>query len=371
MRVCFSDAHLRCARFIRFAIFWLLSTIGLSQAQAGSSSSFTTTLRQEASTLVTLESLTDWVIRAEQDLEEAQYRLNQLDYQINEANRRIKAFEERLAAQRKYLQQRIRSLYKLSRGGVVRLVLEAGEKQNLSTQLSVASLILRRDLKELDTYQREKKQLLKEKQQLETRRLQHTTLVNHLARKQKELQESRSKQVRLLRQVQANRKQQLQMLEEISQEQQALLTRIHNLGQRLWTAGGFAARRRRLPRPVAGPIAWGFGQVPDPEGKLLIARHGMTFKPPLMAEVRAVAPGVVRLTKPVKGFGRLIVVEHSDGYFSVYGFLSQFSMWEGARVNKETVLGKAGRDPLTGQPALYFELRHNERPLDPAEWLRK
>lgn len=77
----------------------------------------------------------------------------------------------------------------------------------------------------------------------------------------------------------------------------------------------------------------------------------------------------MRVAGPLEGYGRLVVIEHSDGYFSLYGFLASTSVSEGQRVRRTAPIGRAGVDPLTGHNAAYFELRHGERPLDPADWL--
>jgi murein hydrolase activator len=354
----------------------LLST----PASGGVLSALTSTLRRETSTLATLESLTEWVARTEQDLDEARQHRARIDHQVAEATRRITALRSRSTQRRTQIQQRTRTLYKMSRGGVIRLLLEAVDGEELSTRLSAASLIVRRDVRELELYHKELTRLTDEQQQLERQRGQQARLLERLEAKHRELQTARAKQLQALRRLQTSRRQQHQITEELDQQQRALLRRIGELTWRLQVAGGFAARKGKLPRPVAGPIVGIFGQftvgVPNDsrnkgDRKVEVLRHGLTFRPAGRTPVGAVARGVVRLADTLRGYGKVVLVEHSDGYYTLYGFLSQILVREGEEVDKGTVLGKAGLDPLTGRAATYFELRHNAEPLDPVVWLRR
>jgi septal ring factor EnvC (AmiA/AmiB activator) len=65
----------------------------------------------------------------------------------------------------------------------------------------------------------------------------------------------------------------------------------------------------------------------------------------------------------------VVLLEHEDGYFTLYGFLSEVAVAEGQELRRGQPLGRAGIDPLSGERATYFELRRGERPLDPLSWL--
>jgi septal ring factor EnvC (AmiA/AmiB activator) len=332
----------------------------------------TQTLRQETSTLATLESLTDWVVRSGQDLETAKVHQQQMDHQIAEARRRLAALELRASDRRRHVGARVRSLYKLSRGGVVRLLFEALDTQDLSLRLSTAAFILRRDVREMEIYRGETALLLEEKRTLEKKQAQQASARQQLEAKVGELQRARSAQLQILGRLQASRRLRSRVSGELDQQQRALLRRIEVLHTRLDDAGGFARQRGQLARPVSGPVIGIFGGAVDPERGVSILRHGLTFRPHgSRASVRAVAEGRVIVAGPFAGFGKLVLLEHTDGYFSVYGFLSSTAVAERATVRRGQTLGRVGLDPLTGRSALYFELRHNERPLDPAVWIRR
>jgi septal ring factor EnvC (AmiA/AmiB activator) len=118
-------------------------------------------------------------------------------------------------------------------------------------------------------------------------------------------------------------------------------------------------------------VAGSYGRSVDPEHKLEVLRHGLTFRTVTGARVRSVAPGTVRMVGPLPGYGNVVLVQHSGGYYTVYGFLDRMRVAEGAQVYRRTTLGWAGLDPLTGRPGAYFEIRRGAEALDPAPWLAR
>jgi septal ring factor EnvC (AmiA/AmiB activator) len=70
------------------------------------------------------------------------------------------------------------------------------------------------------------------------------------------------------------------------------------------------------------------------------------------------------------GYGNLVIVDHGDKAYSLYGHLSGAAVKTGDRVEAAATVGLAGRDPA-GNPALYFELRIDGSPVDPLQWLKR
>ena len=70
------------------------------------------------------------------------------------------------------------------------------------------------------------------------------------------------------------------------------------------------------------------------------------------------------------GYGTLVIVEHADKSYSLYGHLGSTTLHKGDRVETGTAVGLAGRNP-SGNPSLYFELRVDGKAVDPVQWLKK
>ncbi len=128
----------------------------------------------------------------------------------------------------------------------------------------------------------------------------------------------------------------------------------------------FASRRGQLGRPLAGTALAGFGgRLPDgrtSDGLLIAGTAG--------AEVRAAAPGRVAFSDWLKGYGLLLIVDHGDGWMSLYAFNDALLKDVGDWVRAGEPLATVGSSGGQGRPALYFELRRNGQPQDPKPWLR-
>jgi murein hydrolase activator len=125
-----------------------------------------------------------------------------------------------------------------------------------------------------------------------------------------------------------------------------------------------------LPWPARGPISSRFGRQPSSRFGTSIVRNGIEIAIPDEQPVRTVHEGVVAFADQFTGYGNLVIVEHGEGTFSLYGHLSAMQVPKGAQVAALAVLGRSGRNP-NGVPALYFELRVDGKPVDPLQWLQK
>ncbi|KAB2937277.1 MAG: Murein hydrolase activator EnvC [Rhodocyclaceae bacterium] len=131
-------------------------------------------------------------------------------------------------------------------------------------------------------------------------------------------------------------------------------------------ADAFARLKGRLALPVRGELANRFG-APRQEGGT--AWKGVFIRAPGGAEVKAIATGRVVFSDWLRGFGNLAIVDHGDGYLSVYGNNESLFKTAGQAVKGGEAIasvGNSGGNPETG---LYFELRHLGQALDPLKWV--
>ncbi|HEY1889578.1 MAG TPA: peptidoglycan DD-metalloendopeptidase family protein [Steroidobacteraceae bacterium] len=128
----------------------------------------------------------------------------------------------------------------------------------------------------------------------------------------------------------------------------------------------FAHLRGRLPRPVAGSIIERYGQVRAGGLKW----QGDLFATQRDAPVRAVSPGRVVYADWLAGLGLLIIIDHGEGYMSLYGHNDRLYESVGQHVAAGQVIARAGDSGGSARPELYFEIRREGEPLDPRLWLR-
>lgn len=125
-----------------------------------------------------------------------------------------------------------------------------------------------------------------------------------------------------------------------------------------------AALRGRLPWPAPGAVVQGFGKQYSSDLNQLLISNGIRIQAEPGQNLRAVKTGQVLFARPFRQYGQMVVIQHAGGLASVYAGLESIVVQEGAQVGDLEALGKAD-----GTGRYYFELRQEERPLNPLVYL--
>jgi len=129
----------------------------------------------------------------------------------------------------------------------------------------------------------------------------------------------------------------------------------------------FAALRGKLRLPVRGDVMNRFGSSREDSG---ISWKGLFIKANEGAEVKSVATGRVVFADWLRGFGNLIILDHGDGYMSLYGNNQAVLKQVGDNVRAGDVIASVGNSGGNQTNGLYYELRSQSRPFDPLSWSR-
>jgi len=132
-----------------------------------------------------------------------------------------------------------------------------------------------------------------------------------------------------------------------------------------FTGANFSALKGKLRLPVRGEISNRFGSVRQDSG---ISWKGLFIKASEGAEVKAVASGRVVFADWLRGFGNLIILDHGDGYMSLYGNNQSVLRQEGEMVKGGDTIASVGNTGGNESNGLYYELRKQSRPFDPMAW---
>ena len=132
----------------------------------------------------------------------------------------------------------------------------------------------------------------------------------------------------------------------------------------------FAQLRGRLPMPVVGEVTGRFGAPrPVEGGGTAPTWKGIFIRAAAGAGVHAVSAGQVVFADWLRGFGNLMVVDHGEGFLSVYGNNESLLRNVGDKVAVGDVIAAVGNTGGIEQTGLYFELRFQGRPFDPLKWV--
>src|SRR5205809_355574 len=134
---------------------------------------------------------------------------------------------------------------------------------------------------------------------------------------------------------------------------------------------GFGNLRGRLPWPAEGRIVTTFGAQVHPRFGTRTFRNGVDIEAAEGTDVAAVYAGHVIYTGWFKGYGNLIIVDHGHEYYTLYAHIAEIEAKEGEDVRQGQRIGTVGDTASLAGPRLYFEVRYQGKPQDPAEWLRQ
>ncbi|MBF0473440.1 MAG: peptidoglycan DD-metalloendopeptidase family protein, partial [Nitrospirae bacterium] len=138
-----------------------------------------------------------------------------------------------------------------------------------------------------------------------------------------------------------------------------------------YTGKGFSKARGHLIWPVSGEVAIPYGSQDDPRFKSPIFRNGIFIKSETDENVKAIYNGKVVFADQFRGLGNVVIINHGEGYHTVYANLNKISINNGDNVTEKDIIGKAGVPEPINAPGIYFEVRFKGKPINPTRWLSK
>lgn len=133
-------------------------------------------------------------------------------------------------------------------------------------------------------------------------------------------------------------------------------------------AGPITAQKGKLKWPVKGKVRKNYGEK---RGGGQMRWDGVLIAAPAGNNVRAFYHGRVVYADWLQGMGLLIIVEHGDGYLSLYGHNQELLHGVGSWVQPGEIIARVGDSGGQSEPAVYFELRRNGSPVNPRPWVKK
>jgi septal ring factor EnvC (AmiA/AmiB activator) len=282
-----------------------------------------------------------------------------------------RTLEQGLREQREALARLLRSAYALGRHEQLRLLLAQDRIDELARVLAYHRYFQRDRGERIQALLGELQQLAELGRRVAEQR--EALAATRLAQEQvvADLETQRVARRALLAQLDTQFEDARARLAALGRDERALLQLLSSLRdvfadipKQLDQARPFAQRRGNLRLPLPGEVLAGFGaRLPDgraSQGWLLAGRAGAT--------VAAVAPGRVAYSDWLKGYGLIVIVDHGDGFMSLYAqndsLLREVGEWVGAG---DAIAG-VGSSGGQAEAALYFELRRNGQPLNPKGW---
>ena len=121
-----------------------------------------------------------------------------------------------------------------------------------------------------------------------------------------------------------------------------------------------------LDKPVDGQIISNFT-----EGSSVLESNGVEFQTTAKAKVKCSSPGLIKFTGSLRGYGQVVIIEHTKEISTIYAYLSEILTKKGEQVKQNQIIGIVGKNNKSKENVLFFELLYNGKPIDPVMYLKK
>lgn len=279
---------------------------------------------------------------------------------------RVAELEGKLVATRETLRRSLVGLYRLGRHGYLRLFLALKPDQSLLPGIRLLRMIAHRDAGTLDRYRETRTRLEFERDELAAHEREVDAWVTRERERERDLERVRARQVSLLVAVEGEGRQIASRQGELRDKERKVSNLLDFLyGRQSAPLSGRPMQEFRgaLDWPVRGRVSAGFGPRLDPRYRTRVPHNGLDIATAAGSEVRAVYPGKVLFAAPFEGYSNAVVVSHPGRMLTLSAGLAELRVATGDVVSLSSVLGLAG-------DTVYFEIRVDNRPENPAHWLR-
>ncbi|HMN67318.1 MAG TPA: peptidoglycan DD-metalloendopeptidase family protein [Bdellovibrionales bacterium] len=322
-------------------------------------SSISTVEKQQREALSNLFVITKQIKTSAGKRAELNQRMLEREAGVRALAQEVQTLEAKKLAQTGRLNGRLRSLYQERKRDPFQWLFAAGTPIELERNHRFMKRMIDSDHRQLKRYIAHIRQLQRKREELKS-------LVAGLARSQKAV----TAQEFELARMQVEKKRLVSRLKESKDVKLSELKELRGQQGDILTSYAFFEKKGRLRAPVDAKVVREYGAYVDPHFRFKLMHKGWFFGAGEGSPVHVVSDGRVALAGRLPGYGQAVIVDHGDNYFSVYAFMKNLKVREGAEVREGDVVAvSGGSSPLFG-PGLYFEIRHFTDAIDPRQWIK-
>ena len=350
--------------------------------------------KREASLLAELEAIDRRLAEKRKQVALLDARIRRSVDEIGELQRDIGRLEGQRADQEDAMAQRLRAMHRLqAQGGALPVLLSGDDPVAQAVQLRHLATLATVDARMIREYRLTSEGLADRKDRLEARRKELSALRAEAESERVEADREAGKRRTILARVKDERAYHDRMVGELSEATRRLEAFVRDLQERRRVAKipppvskapksvpapsessapgvGLGAMRGRLGWPAEGRVVEEYGARVNPRFGTKTFRNGIDIDAVEGSGVHAVYPGHVLYTGWFRGYGNLIIVDHGNEYYTLYAHVADIKVAEGDDVKQGQVIATVGDTGSLQGPRLYFEVRYQGKPQDPAQWLR-
>lgn len=300
-------------------------------------------------------------------LHHTQNRLMSQQKLLSDLQRQQNSYQKNIQQQKQQLANQMQASYLIQRKNPMVVLLNQKDPQQLQRVIYYLRALNKKQSGMIQTLNRTLNELNKSEHQMRTYTTALNTLMSDQVKQRKNLQHQKHLRSRRLSQLKRQIRTKKQKLAELVANKKHLDSIVQTLPNKTVKGGKSALiHKGKLPWPIHGQLLQSFNRQVlhshlRTNGILISAKEG--------AQVKAVASGEVVFADWMPGFGLLMIINHGNGYMSLYGRNSSLFQQKGDTVRAGEAIALAGNSGGFEKTALYFALRNQGEPVDPLKWL--
>jgi septal ring factor EnvC (AmiA/AmiB activator) len=336
--------------------------------------------KEEGNYLTQLEQIDKNIDHSRNYIDHLSERIDSVDTRIIHLSDSLDSATLQLGIRQRKMEQRLRNMYKTGKIELVHILLKSDNLTDMLHRVKYFRELKEYDRRLLESIRDTKVRIDRHKTDLQQQREILIELRSNKEEERQQMVSEKSYRKSLLEEVQSEKDAYALMVEELEAAQKELDVIIRQLEKRRERAEldyrrgleiDFASRKGSLPWPVSGNVLRTFGKIVHPVYKTVIMNNGIDIEAQRGQSVSCVAPGRVIYIGWMRGLGKFVMVDHFEGYLTIYAHLSTVGVREDQEVEYGTPVGRVGDTGSLQGAKLHFQIRKSTTSLDPLEWLEK
>jgi septal ring factor EnvC (AmiA/AmiB activator) len=305
-------------------------------------------------------------------------RRERLDDQLELTQANLKRSEATLAVKREQLARRLRHVYMVGPARDLEFLVSTRSFAGLMMRWDFLQMLAEQDRLLLESVETEKDRVEANKHRLEGNLKEVSVNTQRTSKETGKLTNLRQSRASSVAQIQSKREEYEAAAADLERSARAVAGLLARL-ERSRQAESTKARGGAGPQPCSATLRGQDGRRRATSWATWGSRRTRASAPVRndggisvrSAPVRVVAKGRVDFANDdYEGVGGMVVLNHGDGYYTIYSHLSEVSVSTGTEIQAGTVLGRSGEEGSLKGPVLHFEVRKGSTPLNPESWLR-
>lgn len=297
--------------------------------------------------------------------------ISDLSSHLAELNTRSTTLEVQKIAYEDQLRSALRASYRSGQESYLKVLLNQEDPALSARMLQYFERFNRQRSKQIQAFRKTIEEIAAVRIETEQTSLALAAQQDELTEQQLALKSDQDSRSALLKELDSSIASRSSELGQLQQDRQRLEELIEKIAEAIASIPApdqltpFAQAKGSMPLPLNGQIGSRFGASYS-DGNL--HRQGVIMLAELGSPVRAIHPGRIVFADWLRGSGLLVIVDHGEGYLSLYANNQALAKSKGDWVNRGEALATAGSNAGTGDAGIYFEIRHNGTAQDPLLW---